>query len=207
MSRVPPIDPDSKPELKDLFEPYVKRMGFVPTSQRVMARRPKLVRGFAALAQAIFDTEESETPLELRNMVAYMASRTAGCMYCSAHTGNNAARSGLSDDKIAAIWEYETSDLFSDAERAALRYAQCAAAVPNLVTDEVMDELRKHFTDDHIVELTATICYYGYLNRWNDSMATPLEEEPLEFADRAGLDKTGWTPGKHASGDSKKSAA
>ena len=94
------------------------------------------------------------------------------------------------------MWEFETSDLFTPAERAALRVARDAAGVPNAVTDEEFDDLRAHFDDQQIVQIVATIGLFGYLNRWNDTMATTLEETPLAFGHEH-LAECGWEPGKH----------
>jgi uncharacterized peroxidase-related enzyme len=183
-------------DLHDLLGPVQERMGFVPTSQRVMARKPKILQAFIALTRAIYDPE-AEVPLPLRNMVAMVASQTAGCLYCQAHTSSNASRAGLSAEKIAAVWEFETSPLFTEAERAALRFTVAAATVPNAVTDEMVETLKQSFSEDQIVELMAVIATFGYLNRWNDSLATGLEDEPLSFAEN-NLADTPWTPGKHA---------
>ncbi|MPY70681.1 MAG: carboxymuconolactone decarboxylase family protein [Alphaproteobacteria bacterium] len=171
-------------------------MGFIPTSQLTMAYKPALLKAFINLTRAVYQQDEGSVPLPLKNLVGHMASRSAGCQYCVAHTGSNASRSGVEDRKIAAIWEYENSPLFSDAERAALRFAQAGAQVPNMVTDDDVEELKKHFTSFQIVELTSVISVFGFLNRWNDTMATTLEEEPTGFAERA-LAGAGWAIGKH----------
>ena len=196
MTRVTPLKLDDIPDLHEVFEPVKERMGFIPESQLTMAYKPALLRAFVNLTRAVYLQEEGSIPTPLKNLVGLMASRSAGCQYCVAHTGSNAGRSGVEDRKIAAIWEYETSPLFSDAERAALRFAQAGAQVPNMVTDADVDELKKHFTNYQIVELTSVVALFGYLNRWNDTMATTLEEEPIEFAERA-LADTGWSVGKH----------
>ena len=99
-------------------------------------------------------------------------------------------------EKVAAIWDYETSPLFDDGERAVLRMAQAAGTTPNAVTDDDFDEMKKYFDEDQIVELVAAVCLFGWLNRWNDTMATDLETRPLEFG-QANLANSGWTPGKH----------
>ena len=97
----------------------------------------------------------------------------------------------------AAVWAYETSPLFSDAERAALSFAQCAAMVPNSVTDEHFAELRKHFSEVEIVEILSVVSIFGYFNRWNDSMATELEAGPKAAAEKH-LKGMGWSIGRHA---------
>ena len=79
----------------------------------------------------------------------------------------------------------------------ALRFAQAASSIPNMVTDEDFDALKEHYTDYQIVELLSIIGLYGFFNRWNDTFATPLEDGPRDFAENA-IDNAGWTVGKHA---------
>jgi hypothetical protein len=38
--------------------------------------------------------------------------------------------------------------------------------------------------DEQVVEIVGVIAMFGFLNRWNDTLATPLEDEPLEFAEK-----------------------
>lgn len=200
MSRVKSVDQEALAALDDVFAPVVERMGFIPMSQKVMAHKPALLRAFIDLGKAVYSQEEGSIPVPLKSLIGNMASKSAGCMYCVAHTGSNSSRAGVDDRKIAAMWEFETSDLFSDAEQAALSFAQAAAQVPNTVTDDDFAELRKHFSEFQIVEIMSVVSMFGYLNRWNDSMATTLEEEPTDFANRA-INETGWTPGKHAAAE------
>lgn len=196
MPRIPSVARADVPELEDVFTRAEAALGFVPNSFFVMARCPEILRAFTRLAREVIGVP-GKVPLGLKRMAANMASRTAGCQYCSAHTGETAvAVDGVPQEKVAAIWEYEASDLFSDAERAVLRVAQGAGSAPNAVTDEDMEALRAHFDDDQIVELVAAICLFGWLNRWNDTMATGLEPRPLEFG-RSTLSGSGWEPGKH----------
>ena len=117
-------------------------------------------------------------------------------MYCVAHTGATGKIVGMDDDRIAALWDFEKSELFSEAERSALRFAQAASAVPNMVTDADFADLRQFYTDFQVVEIVGVISMFGFLNRWNDTMATALEEEPIEFAERLLKDR-GWDGGKH----------
>ena len=50
------------------------------------------------------------------------------------------------------------------------------------------------------MELLAAVCLYGFLNRWNDSMATDLEDAPRKLGERL-LSSGGWTGGKHVDND------
>ena len=113
-----------------------------------------------------------------------------------AHTAGAALRLGIDAEKLEAVWEFRTSALFSEAERVALEVAIAGAAQPNAVTDEMFAELKKHWNEGQIVEIVAVIANFGFLNRWNDTMATPLEEEPIEVGEKH-LAKSGWNVGRH----------
>lgn len=113
-----------------------------------------------------------------------------------AHTAGGALHFGVEDKKLAAVWEYQTGPLYNAAERATLDFALAAASVPNAARDDMFAELRKYWTEEQIVEIVSVISLFGFLNRWNDTMATPLEDEPIEVAKKY-LARDGWQIGKH----------
>ena len=194
--RLAPLKPAELPELKAELDAAHKRMGFIPNSVLIMGRKPKMVKGFQALSAAVWDPE-SKVPPPFKRLLAHVASRSAGCQYCVAHTGEGAVKLGVEERKLDAVWDYKSSPLFSAAERAALEVAVAAGCVPNAVTDDMFMELRKHWSDEQIVEIVGLIALFGFLNRFNDTMATPLEDEPAHFGETH-LAKHGWTIGKHA---------
>lgn len=115
-----------------------------------------------------------------------------------AHNAGGSLQQGIPDAKLAAVWEYATSPLFDEAERAALDFAVAAAAQPNAVTDEMFERMKQHWTEGQIVEIVALISFFGFMNRYNDTMATPLEDEPIEVAEKH-IAQHGWVLGKHGS--------
>jgi uncharacterized peroxidase-related enzyme len=195
-ARIAPLPPEHSPELREQFESMKKNLGFVPNSILIMQRVPKLAKALAALTGAIWDPE-SKVDRGFKRLIAHVSSRAAGCQYCMAHTAGGALHFGIDDDKLAAVWDYQTSPLFSDAERAALDFTVAASSVPNAVTDDMFLTLRKYWTEDQIVEIVGCISVFGFLNRWNDTLATPLESEPIEVGEKF-LAQRGWSPGKHA---------
>lgn len=197
MARLKPLPADANPDLKDSMQAYLHHLGYVPNSPLVLARRPKIVKALAQMAGAVWDKESSEVKLGFKRLVAYMASRTHGCNYSMAHAADAAHRLGETDERIAAVVDYKTSPLFSEAERAALDFAIAAASQPNAVTDELLERTRKHWNEGQIVEIAAAVALNGFLNRWNDTMAVPLEPEPIAFGEKH-LARHGWRVGKHA---------
>ena len=186
---------DKLDDVKDELALATQVMGFEANSLKIMAHRPDILRGFLALSASILGPS-GILPPDLRQMIAYLASATAGCNYCQAHTAHSAHERGVETQKIENIWFYESSDLFSDAERAALHLAQAGASVPNYATQAHFDALTPHFNDAEICEIVATISLFGFLNRWNDTLATELEDSPLAFAE-AHLTASDWKPERH----------
>ncbi|EED36601.1 carboxymuconolactone decarboxylase [Luminiphilus syltensis NOR5-1B] len=181
------------PEILSKFQHYADTRGFTPNSIRTMARRPNIVKAFMQLNQAVL--YEGTVPEELKMLVSLASSVASGCRYCQSHMSNLSSIYNVPDEKIAALWEFQTSDLFSDAERAAIALALKAGILPNDADQADFDELGKYFDDGQIVEIVASIALFGYLNRWNDTMATQLEAVPRERIKRALPD---WDEGKHS---------
>ena len=113
-----------------------------------------------------------------------------------AHTAGAALRLGIDEKKLAAVWEYRASPLYTEAERVALDFAIAAASQPNDVSDELFAKMKKHWSEGQIVEIIGVIALFGFMNRWNDTMATPLEAEPIEVGEKF-LAGHGWEVGKH----------
>ena len=141
--RIKPLPPERSPELKEQFETMRRNLGFIPNSILIMQRKPKLAKALAQLTAAIWEPE-SKVDRGLKRLIAHVASRTAGCQYCMAHTAGGALHFGVEDRKLAAVWDYQTSPLFSAAERIALDFAVAGASVPNAVTEEMFSNLRKY---------------------------------------------------------------
>jgi uncharacterized peroxidase-related enzyme len=189
------LPPEHSPDLADTFEQYRKTLGFIPNSVLIMQRKPKMVKGLALLL-SIWEPD-GKVDRGFKRLLAHVASRSAGCQYCMAHTAGGALLFGVDEARVAAVWDYPTSPLFSAGERAALDLAVAAGTVPNAVTDEMFAALRKHWDEEQIVEIVGVIAAFGFLNRWNDTMATPLEDEPIDVGERL-LAQRGWSVGKHA---------
>jgi uncharacterized peroxidase-related enzyme len=195
MSRLKPLSPDTTPELKSHFDFFLGTLGFTPNSVLTMQRKPHLVKAFAQLNAAVM-SPEGEVDLGFRRLIGHLASKASGCLYCQAHTLLGAKNFGISEEKMAAVWNYADSDLYSSAEKIALDFALAAASQPNAVTDKLFADLSKHWSEGEIVEILGVVAMFGFLNRWNDSMATPLESVPLQVAVKA-AGGHGFGAGKH----------
>ncbi|MFT6624779.1 MAG: putative peroxidase-related enzyme [Cycloclasticus sp.] len=189
------IDDCQDTELKKDFLHFMNTLGFVPNSLLTMQRVPAIAKSVIQMNKAVF-AANGKLDVGFKRLIAHMASQAVGCQYCKAHTSVSATRFGISEEKMRDVYNYSNSPLFTDKERVALDYALAAASVPNNVTDELYQCLSSNWNDEEIVEMLGVIGMFGFFNRWNDSMATSLEEEPLAAAEHLIADK-GWNVGKH----------
>jgi alkylhydroperoxidase family enzyme len=127
-ARIAPLPPETTPDLKDAFAQYVKALGFIPNSMLILQRKPKIVKAMAQLTAAVWEPD-GEVGRDFKRLVAHVASRTAGCQYCMAHTAGGALLFGVDPKKVEAVWDFRTSPLYSEAERVALDFAIAAASL------------------------------------------------------------------------------
>ena len=106
-----------------------------------MENWPELRESINNIFKLIFPSRE--VPGELKQFVFTAASLASGCLHCQSHGSYHLHSIGVSDKKIQAMWSYQESDLFSEAERAALDLAFAAGVAPNAVEPENFDKLRK----------------------------------------------------------------
>jgi uncharacterized peroxidase-related enzyme len=199
MPLVAPLPADHDPQIRALADFFAGTLGFAPNSVLTMMHRPALAAAFTEVNRAVM-TNHGRVTSELKRLVGHVASRVAGCRYCEAHTIRAAQRFGAAEGadarRLDAVWQFRDSPLFTPAEKAALEFACAAASVPGAVTPTIADALRRHWDDGEIVELTGVVALFGFLNRWNDAMATPLEA-PAAADGARWLGAQGWAAGKH----------
>lgn len=192
---VNPISRYDNPEAEEMASFYEETLGFTPNSLFTMMHRPRIAAAFLEMNQAVMENK-GRVNSALKRQIAYLSSMTTGCRYCEAHAIRAAVRYGSEEDKLNNIWDYKTYPAFTVAERAAFDLAIAASSVPNGVNDEISARMREHWEDGEIVEIMGVIALFGYLNRWNDSMGTQLEEPAAEDGKNY-LSGHGWTRGKH----------
>lgn len=83
---------------------------------------------------------------------------------------------GVSNEKIEALSDYATSDLYDDAERVALEFADNMTITGREVSDELFERLRKFYDDDALVELTATIAWENASSKFNRALRVPSQQ-------------------------------
>ena len=176
-------------EFEELFKLVESFMGYLPNAHLTMSERPELLKAFSGLAGAVFQSDGLDAGT--KQLIALASSLSAGCKYCQAHTSHGAERAGIEEKKIAEILNYSGSEEFSDSEKAVLDLAFAAGKVPNNSNQEHFDNLSKYYSKKEIVDIVSVISLFGFLNRWNDTLGTALEEVPENFVNDR-LKPLGW---------------
>lgn len=195
MPLVNPLSSDHDQETKQLATFFNETLGFCPNSVLTMQHRPAISKAFINLNKAVMANEGRVTSA-LKRMIAWVSSNATGCRYCQAHAIRAAERYGAEQEQLDNIWDYRTHPAFSEAERAALDFSLASSQIPNAVNAEIKERLHKYWNEGEIVEMLGVISLFGYLNRWNDSMATTLEDDAIDSGNKY-LGKHGFTRGKH----------
>lgn len=178
MSLIPIVtDDEASPEQAVLFEHCRKMLGRVANAMRVAAHAPKIAQ---ALLGFMIPTlrEEITGALDIRvkALAILKTSMLNGCAYCIGHNTALGRAVGFSDDQIAALdGDYQGSELFTPAEKAAIAWAECLTLRTYRQKPEVMAELKRNYSNEQIVEITMVSGYFNFWNRFTDSLQVDIE--------------------------------
>jgi AhpD family alkylhydroperoxidase len=135
---------------------------------RLMAHNPRFLLPYVSMGS--FAQGKTELPGETRQLAMHLVSHLNSCSWCIDFGGALSQKAGWSPARMGAVMDYATSPLFTEAERAALSFAEQATQVGARVRDETFAELHRHFTDRQIVELAAAVAAENFFNRMNASL-------------------------------------
>jgi AhpD family alkylhydroperoxidase len=135
--------------------------------------RPDVTTGVQHLFKAIY---AGGVPRETLDLVHLRASQINGCSACVSAGAANAAKAGLSPDKLLAVAAWHENPLFDDAERAALALTEAATRLsdrPGAVTDEIWAEATRHYDQRQLESLVLMVAISNLFNRINTTFRVP----------------------------------
>jgi hypothetical protein len=133
-------------------------------------------------------------PRSTVGLAMYVASRMAGCAYCSAHACSFALRRGATVEQVSTALEAERT--LSATDQAVVRVAHALAVVPAAIDDAARADLRRHLSESDAEWVVLSVTMMGFLNKAMDALGVPLEE-PLASEVNGVIASSGWAPGKH----------
>jgi AhpD family alkylhydroperoxidase len=160
--------------LKLMFRRQRRRYGRELEPVRLWARMPAAFLAMSAMYRAL-DRKSSPIDPALRSLVQVRISQINDCEFCVDLNSFLGLGRGLAEDKLRALPLFEDSTLFSEREKAALRYAEAATRSDLHVDAELVTRLRAHFDDQAIVELAALIAYQNMSSKFNAALGVPAQ--------------------------------
>jgi AhpD family alkylhydroperoxidase len=136
--------------------------GFEPI--QIWAHQPKMMMGLGLFNQAIRSGKAVDE--RTKNLVELKGAQMIGCEWCVDLGSQICRNSGFTDDELLALPRYQSSDLFTDREKAALDYTVAVMRTPVEVTDELFARVRSYFDERQLVEITALLALVN-LDRFN----------------------------------------
>jgi AhpD family alkylhydroperoxidase len=137
------------------------------------APNPDITTGVQHLYQAIY---AGGVPRQTLELVHLRASQINGCSFCVNAGANNMTKAGVSPEKLSAVAAWYDSELFDDAERAALALTEAATRLadrPGAVTDEIWAEATKHYNEQQLSALVLMVGVSNFFNRINTTLRVP----------------------------------
>ena len=179
---------DVSPDLRDVYDTFLRHRGNVPYFFRTLAHRPEIFRTAAAHMDAVLKTGTLST--RLKELVVVRTSQLNCTAYCLASHTAISLKLGWTPEQLEALKEWRSSPVFSEAEREAIHLAEIMTLQSHDFSDEDMRRLRRFYSEGEVIELMAAIGLFNYFNRFNNM----LRMEPTQPASAEELAEAGVTP-------------
>jgi uncharacterized peroxidase-related enzyme len=174
MARVSPVgDAELPVELRPLFAIFAEGAGNFENQARVLAHAPAVFRHAYGMVLAL--REEGALPRRMVEIAVVATSAANRCKYCVGHHAPILEAEGLARETVERILERDVPGLDA-VERLVRDYALLVNERPGGIADKLFLELRQHFDERQIVELTARVGLCALFNRLNDALQ--IEPEP-----------------------------
>ncbi|UXA08147.1 carboxymuconolactone decarboxylase family protein [Mycobacterium sp. SMC-2] len=169
-TRIEPLPPRRTGLLTRAMYRYARRrFGEVPEPFAVTAHHRKLMVA-GAVHETMVDRASKALPVSVRELAVLWTARAIGCSWCVDFGSMLQRLDGLDIERLKDIDDYASSPLFTDDERAAIRYADAMTTDPHTVTDEQVADLRARFGDAGVIELTYQIGVENMRARMNTAL-------------------------------------
>jgi uncharacterized peroxidase-related enzyme len=155
-------------EVQPIFDRLSQAFGQVPAFFATMARSPEALEHFMPLYGAVINKGSVEA--KYKELAYLKTALINGCEYCFRAHSASGKKNGVTEEQIKNLAFYQRSAAFDDKEKATLLYAERVTRGASAIRAGALQELKKHYSDDQIVELTLTVCIANFTNRFNDAL-------------------------------------
>jgi uncharacterized peroxidase-related enzyme len=166
------VSAELPPDLAEIYERFAGEYGPFRNQVAVFAHVPVAMRHLMSMLMQL--RAAATLPKRYVEIALVVVSQLNECNYCIARHKPFLAVEGLSLERIDRLLDQDNPEL-DDVDRLVIEYAQAAWEAPKRIRDSLFEQLRGHFSEAQIVELTLRITLCGFFNRFNDALR--IEEE------------------------------
>ncbi len=175
MARVRDIAIDEVPEdVQPVYRRFTEEYGPFLNQVKVFAHRAPVLKHIQGLLLDLND--EALLAKRYLEIALVVVSKLNECTYCVSHHAPRLEAQGLAAETVAGILEEDCPGL-DPVDRLVRDYAIAVTERPQRIGDAMFNALRRHFSEEQIVELTVRIALCGFFNRVNDALQIGIEEE------------------------------
>ena len=161
------------PVIKEAYERMIKKRGKVTNIYKALAHKPSILSTIGPFVAAVQQPDEIDAKLKER--IILRVSKINRSRYCCHAHEQISAKMGFTGDEITEM-DHPDSANISDAEKAALRYAEALTVNPGNINEQVYKDLKTYYSESQIVEITAIASLYNMINRFNEALKLDPEE-------------------------------
>lgn len=196
MARVRDIEIDEVPEeVRPVYERFAREYGPFLNQVKVFAHRPPALKHIMGLLLDFAD--EAILPKRYLEIALVVVSKLNACEYCVIHHAPRLVDQGVSGESVEHILD-ETVPGFDAVDHLVRDYAVKVTNDFHRIRDNTFDELRAHFSEEQIVELTLRISLCGFFNRFNDVLQIGVEDSAMTDMLASGVSKDSLPPSEAA---------
>jgi uncharacterized peroxidase-related enzyme len=174
MARVRDIGIDEVPEdVRPVYKQFSEQYGPFLNQVKIFAHRPPALKHIMGMLMEMAD--EQVLPKRYLEIALVVVSKLNECRYCVAHHAPRLIEQGLPPESVAAILEPEVPG-FDEVDLLVRDYAVQVTNNFQYIRDKIFDDLKQHFTEEQIVELTLRTALCGFFNRFNDALQIGMED-------------------------------
>ena len=183
MARVRDIDIHEVPEdIRPTYRRFASEYGPFLNQVKVFAHRPTAVKHLMGMLLEL--AEEALLPKRYLEIALVAVSKLNECAYCVAHHSPRLVDQGMAPETVANILEPDCPGL-DEVDKLVRDYAVQVTTKPQYMRDAIFEELRKHFSEVEIVELTLRTALCGFFNRFNDVLQIAIEDDASKLLEES----------------------
>jgi uncharacterized peroxidase-related enzyme len=161
----------ANPEQEKILSQLTQKSGKIANIWRLWSHSPLTLETFISFYKTLM---KGSLDGKLRELAYIKASQVNDCAYCAEAHKAVARKLGITEQQLQEVNDFETSSSFTPVEKLVMKYAEELTRTVK-TSETLLQELKKHFSEEQLIELNLTVGTANLTNRFNMSFLTDLD--------------------------------